>query len=410
VEQSCISEDQKYQGALYKDKSSRQSKKSVKISEHERQAPRKAYVEDAPDPDTGTTISIVEALPVAPEPPSALPQQPNVNVFDFLVTEDTPNASRVSLAALHDSPKIPSYPPSIIGTEISKKPSHKNHDPDYEMRGFSYGTTATPSIHQEIPSTHQKPRTRPPVEYFTPSAKDLERDALTIPKARSTDKKRKRHHVEELDLTAVRRPSQSSEDAIMSDAPPPILHSGLTGGLNRLLGKSKFPPSPDYSNEDRSPASPVKRSKASSQPSQTLIVRDKSRGRSKPSSAVVKVRKRRTSDESRPRKHHRSHHHRSDDGTSHHSDKPKRKAIEYHPSTSSTTGEGRQLVPYKNKAELFMSFVTKGEESEKGMSVHKVLKRYHREVGREGKEGEEKELWKNIRMRRNARGEVLIFF
>lgn len=75
------------------------------------------------------------------------------------------------------------------------------------------------------------------------------------------------------------------------------------------------------------------------------------------------------------------------------------------------------MIPYQSRADLFMSFINKGEESERGMSVHKALKRYHRERGGGGrammrtadKGEEEKELWKGLRLRRNERGEVVLF-
>jgi cell growth-regulating nucleolar protein len=59
-----------------------------------------------------------------------------------------------------------------------------------------------------------------------------------------------------------------------------------------------------------------------------------------------------------------------------------------------------------------MSFVTKGPDSERGLSVNKALKRYHRE--RETRNGEEKEeddkeLFKSLRLRKNERGEIVIF-
>ena len=398
--QQCISEDQKYQGALYKEKP---SKKTLKISQADPHAPRKAYVEDAPDAETDNTISIVVAPPEAPAPPSITPAPPNVNVFDFLVTEDTPDASRTSLAP--GDQRGMDYTPSVLDSDVGRRERVKIRDPGYEKHGFSYGT-------DPILSTHRKDR--PKVEYFTPASKDLHRDLAEDTYERrerkSTDKKRKRLHVEELDLTAARRPSQDPEDVSMSDAPAPVLHSGLTGGLNRLLSKSKFPPSPDYTNGDPDPPSPLKRSKQIST-SQTLIVRDRDRSRkpSTTSSALVKTRKRRTSDESRPRKKHHRHH----EDSHHHRERSKRKAIEYNPSNADRYDEeSQQLVVFsKSRAELFMSFITKGEESERGMSVHKALKRYHRESrGRDRREEDEKELWKGLRLRRNERGEVVIFF
>ena len=262
------------------------------------------------------------------------------------------------------------------------------YDQAFEENGYSYGVD---------PIQVQTPAPR----YF-PSGSRESLYELDGSERKSTDKKRKRNQIEELDLTAARHLSQEA-DEIMADAPP-VLHSGLTGGLNRLLSKSKFPPSPDYSGNDNEPnaLSPVKRTKKISLP--------KERGR-KALSALVKVRKvsstRRASDESRPRKHHRSHH--NEDTNSEHP-KRKLKAIEYHPETSADPDQ--QLVLFRSRAELFMSFVTKGPESDHGCSINKALKRYHRERGERGlglgKAEEEKALWKSLRLRRNERGEVVL--
>ncbi|KAL9128780.1 MAG: hypothetical protein Q9217_002609 [Psora testacea] len=394
---SCISEDQKYQGTVYKEKP---SKRSVKVSHSESRAPRKAYVEEAPDPDIGNAIAIISAPPEAPAPPPAVPPPTNVNVFDFLVGEDTPNASKVSLAPSNQ--KSMDYAPSILSSDVGRKESIANEDPEYDKYGFSYGK-------DPIPSTHRKDR--PKVEYFTPAPKDLHRDLSALDERhnrqekRSTDKKRKRVHVEELDLTAARVPSPESEDVAMSDVPAPSLHTGLTGGLNRLLSKSIYSPSLDYSNGDPDPPSPGKRSKPPS--SQTIIVRERERKKPAASSALVRVRRHRTLDESRPRKkHHRSSHRHHEDSHDH-TQKPKRKAIEH---TSHSNQDSQQLIVFKSRAEHFLSLVTKGEESARGISVHKALKRYHRERGRVAKEDEEKELWRGLRLRRNERGEVVVFF
>jgi cell growth-regulating nucleolar protein len=274
----------------------------------------------------------------------------------------------------------------------------------YTQQGYSYGED--PVLVKEALR----------IEYITPGPKSRHNESKTSShypndsQKQSTDKKRKRLHVEELDLTAARRPSQ--EPDIDTIAPPVILHSGLTGGLNRLLSKSTFPPSPDYSNGDPSPISPLKRSKHT--------IREKDEGVSRGRNGVlVKVRKRRSSDESRPRKHQRSHHspehHKHDVRPKHKAieDRPKRKAIEYH-SQPRPDDSQQQLVVFKTRAELFMSFVTKGPGSEQGYSVHKALKRYHRERGEQGlgleKVDEEKELFKHLRLKRNDRGEVVVFF
>ena len=345
----------------------------------------------------------------------AQPVQP-INVFDFLVTEDTPNASRISLGGSKEQMQMVDHAPSVFEPAIGELDTDGNlheYDPAYEENGYTYGTDPIPATQSQNTS------------YLTPAPKSLLNGSQTSiyeldtgSQHRSTDKKRKRQQIEDLDLTAARRLSQEP-DSIMADAPPAILHSGLTGGLNRLLSKSKFPPSPDYSNgsqtQDRSPASPGLRPKK-------LRAKD-SRGRKTHSSALVKIRKpsssRRTSDESRPRKHHRSHHH-ADDSHPHHTaaERPRRKlkAIEPAPpaATSQEDSSQQQLVLYRTRAELFLSFVNKGPDSEKGMSINKVLKRYHRERGEQGlglgKGDEEKELWRTLRMRRNERGEVVVVF
>jgi hypothetical protein len=60
------------------------------------------------------------------------------------------------------------------------------------------------------------------------------------------------------------------------------------------------------------------------------------------------------------------------------------------------------MVLFKPRAEHFLSFVNKGPESERGCSVNKALKRYHRERSDSGaslsKLMEEKELWRSLRM------------
>ena len=106
-----------------------------------------------------------------------------------------------------------------------------------------------------------------------------------------------------------------------------------------------------------------------------------------------------------------THRHRSDGEKS-------QKLIEYRPhSRDSKEGEADnasgQLVVFKPRADLFLSFVNKGPDSERGCSMNKALKRFHRERtstgGSLGKSLEEKELWRSLRMRRNERGEIVLF-
>lgn len=391
---------------------------------------RRAYVEDAPEPGASTTVALVNAPPAAPSPPAALPPQNQdpVNVFDFLVNEETPNASRISLAGPKEPMRMKAHAPPIFEAvrQASLEAGADNdtasqiHDPGYEANGYTYGTAPISA----------KPRLERAESFVTPAPnrgqKLLQHDASTpgTMEKKSTDKKRKRQQIEELHLTHARPPSHEV-DEVMIDAPP-LLHTGLTGGLNRLLTKSRFPPSPEYSgndNEDHSededaPLSPVKTRSTgahdSSTGSQTTHThrRRKATTAASRSSKVSHTSSRRTSDESRPRKHHRSHHHHQPDDD-HHSTTSKRSSHKPRLIEAAPTEGPHSLVVYDRgpRAELFLSFVTKGPESESGCSLNKALKRYHRERGDKlgaAKQEEEKELWKSLRLRRNERGEVVL--
>ena len=342
------------------------------------------YVEDAPE-NGDMAIALVAPPPRAPSPPpsaGAAVGKP-INVFDFLVNEETPNASRISV-------NIPQEQMQMVA---NAKPLFKSRTPtpdievDWEFDdSFEYGAAPVP--------------TKDHVEYRTPAAK-----AITSghkPKQASTDKKRKRQ-VEELDLTQARRSSQELDEEMpdIDENGRPMLHTGLTGGLNRMI--ARFPPSPEYSGgsgQEPSPLSPAKRKYATAK---GVIIEKRGRATH---GQLVKIRKpRRSSDESRPRKHHRSHKNQD-------LDRPKRamKAIEYHRTASPHVNDANQLVVYQSRAEMFLSFVTKGPDSEHGYSLNKALKRYHRERGDHGldKQEAEKELFKLLRLKKNERGEVVV--
>jgi cell growth-regulating nucleolar protein len=279
---------------LYREKSSKAGKrKSVSIAEPKSSralVPRAAYVEDAPD---------IDIPPPCPSPPLPVPQQPSqeVNVFDFLVAENTPNASRVSLGGSHEQMSMKRGAQSIFSDPQHEPqvaiagPEHQDehfYDEDYEEQGFTYGTEPIqPTQHiNHNPSLAS-------LDFMTPASKAararIEAHSRTDSGATS-DKKRKRGSPEALDLSTINtkgtRRRQHQDDTPMADAPPSsaetpsLAHSGLTGGLNRLLSETRdpFPPTPDYSDEkeyaremDRKerhsraehPASPLKRSRHS---------------------------------------------------------------------------------------------------------------------------------------------------
>lgn len=383
---SCISEAQKYQGHLYKgDKKSKgqqQNKQAV--------VPHKAHVDHGANGDaTSGTIAVVDVPPRAPTPPppgEGLP--PGVNVFDFLVSNETPTAAKLALPA----PNGDSRPKLSNGT-----------DQHYASHGYSYGETPLQPTFERYDSYASLPAagsTEVSQNHVTPGPK---RDRADKPKS---DKKRKRTAVENLDIARVKQ----AEDEEMADAGAPVLHSGLTGGLNRLLSAE------DFSDNDRaapSPLSPKKRSK-----------KDKSsEGSRKVSSSTIKTTSTRhqdndeDSDRGRDSTHrhrkHRHHRHQDSPSSSDHERHSRKhlKAIDYRATSGSVEPRAdNQVVAYKSPAELFLSFVNKGPDSERGLSINKALKRYHRETDVRGeRDDSDKELFKQLRVRRNDRGEFVLF-
>ncbi|RAL62537.1 hypothetical protein DID88_005102 [Monilinia fructigena] len=358
------------------------------------------YVEDAQDEYDNSQPATTPSRPAAPSPPAA------VNVFDFLV-DATPNASKLQLPApdevMNDSEPENQVRDEPMGdnADVSKaeKPStdlvrvnvEGNNQDLANLVEWGSGPVATTG-----PFETPAPKTiewKPTKEHESKSKKDKKDD-------KKKDKKRKRLHVDTHEL------SPREGDVLMNDAPP-VLHSGLTGGLNKLLRPSVFPPSPDYSGADaekESPSAKTKKSKESKRASRART-RNDTFG-SNLMSLITTRQPSREHSEDRPKK--RKHKHRTKS-----SERPK--MLEYKPMNGahdSSPGEN-QMVVYKPRAELLMSMVNKGPNSEKGVSMNKALKRYHRERVAAGlalgRLDEEKELWRSLRMKKNDRGEIVLF-
>ncbi|KAH8815460.1 hypothetical protein F5884DRAFT_179783 [Xylogone sp. PMI_703] len=450
---SCMTEAQKYQGALYrpeKDKSNKakqnnknaqQSQPQTPIQQHSRAlVPRKPYVQDEDDVlsdefDTSANIaaehpsSEPEDMPEAPSPPQAVPgfvrnadnvHEP-VNVFDFLVASSTPNQSRFDLP---DTGREPSTEPMHL---IDDRPYYEGNQPEPPSQDLvrvhfddnvEYGSGPVATAGFQTPAPRDRER------------RQKEHDLTSTSK--KSDKKRKRLHVDTANPDGATR--NFSGDHIMTDAPPAMLHSGLTGGLNRMMRPDAFPPSPDYSGDagggEPSPGSPIKKTKRerereraknnkSSKSSKSKKSKEKEKEKRRSSGlksdiaglfgASTKEQRERDGSEDRPRKHHRKHRHHRDS-----SPRSGQKLLEYKTGTPDDGDANGQMILYKPLPELFLSLVNKGPESEKGVSFNKALKRFHRELENNGgethgKSHEEKELWRNLRLRRNAMGEVVLF-
>ena len=338
------------------------------------------YLEHSDDDD----LSPVEPLPEAPTPPPA--DEGAVNVFDFLDRNQTPAASRVSLL----QPAQPSEDKQLVRFDPD---ANAYIGPLGEMMEdgamVQYGTGPVPGSTLE-----------------TPAPKGDRRKSRDSEKEVKKDKKRKRLH---LDV----------HDQVMTDAPP-VLHSGLTGGLNKMMTRpSVFPPSPDYSGGDaaETPGSPLKKSKHSKNTPRSsrdsignsIMSMISSGPKTKSSKTKSKTKKRKDGSPETKKSRHRSR-----------LEGPKEpKLLEYPLGPKDGAREGGSngdgaMVVYKPRADHFLGFVNKGPDSERGCSMHKVLKRYHRERSASGpavasKLMEEKELWRSLRLKKNDRGEIVLF-
>lgn len=394
---SCISEAQKYQGALYRPEKEKKGKNN-------NNAPIKAYIEDVPDDEAyGSHVAIVNAPPEAPMPPSAAPEfqhEDPVNVFDFYVGAETPNPSTINLAAAKQRLIEEAVPPT-------PSPTYPNSS-GAVVRFNEIETGST----EELVQYGSGPV--PTSDFRTPAPKERRsKKEKGITSTIKSDKKRKRLHVDTSAASSVDR------DLEMTDAPPE-LHTGLTGGLQKMMARERvFPPSPDYSgdNVEASPGIPLKRtSRKSSKEHKEVglstaimqMITTTKRTSRKSSKEHKEKKERKDQDDERPRKQPRSKRREST-----------QKMIEYKSGAESSQDAG-QVVVYKSAAAtedlagMLLGFVNKGPASQRGVSMNKVLKRYHRMraasgVG-SGKGEEEKELWKTLRMRKNDRGEIVLFF
>lgn len=432
---SCISEAQKYQGHLYKEKDKKGGKgdrhKSMPGSfpdNSQAMVPRNAYVEDATEGDDMNVIAVVDVPPRAPTPPpahEALPE--NINVFDFLVSEATPDRGRREVEAANGARMIEET--RHHGNGDSQYSQYSSGDgSQYMSHGFSYGhAPVQPGMERydswQNMTDSQQSQLMPPPPYVTPGPKSERKDKH---KSEKSDKKRKRQQVEDLDLSSASKRSSSRGDEKMADARihssgGKVLHSGLTGGLQKLVTDPEF--FDDRIDAGPTPISPLKRTKRDKE------AKDERRKSSYTSYSTTstKTSSSKQPEEKRQRSHSkdresqsskRQHRKRRDSSSSvedrHRSTSRKEyRVIEYpsdQPASVQPTATN-QLVSYSSRAELFLSFVNKGPESERGCSLNKALKRYHRErdVRGEEKEEEDKELWKSLRMRRNERGEIVLF-
>lgn len=497
-----MTEAQKYEGNLYKEKPTKASKrKSVSIlepNENNALVPHKVTIEDVP--------------PQAPTPPPAVPASNRDSVFDYMVEEeDTPDQKAIQFATEREEMSLKRDAPSVFG---GSRPTSRNEyrnteeqldSKQYHENGFTYG--AEP-VHPRPANVNASTIT---LDYMTPAAKAAKaRLDRSVPSSAThsrqnsnSEKKRKRAQTDDhaSDVNMSDAPTTIVRSVV--DTPGAIAHSGLTGGLQRMLSDkeddwghttsspdrdrdkqalAKLKPVKPARAQEPSPQSPLKRTRRSkdiddaglgisikgragrvmsmiggalsAHPETTSDQKSRRRGSSsdaheKPSSrsrdgdrrerkkhkvtrhngtSSANVRIEHSSRSSRSKGRHGS---RSPDMSTsdHRNGNGKQKAIEYHstsqhraahsPSDSDREQGNQQMVIFgeeerrRRKCDDFLAYITKGPDSGRGYSINKVLKRYHRDsdINKESdKREEEKDLWKGLRLKRNDRGEVVVFF
>ncbi|KAI2635342.1 hypothetical protein GGS21DRAFT_515380 [Xylaria nigripes] len=385
---SCMTEEQKYQGALYKPKKQKPTKEEPKDSKDSKDSKdtmaHRAYVEDAVEyeiHESGTEggNSSFHLPPEVPMPPPAVPDDVDINVFDYLL-DPTPAASNVNLPLPQNSTELQN------GRQVVKFGEDGNNEVDES--GYMVDDGAMRQYD---------------TVYETPVPKSRKKKSKG-PDREMKDKKRKRQHAE-----ASPGAPESRTDEVMTDAPP-VQHTGLTAEVNRMMRPSQFPPSPDYSGGDAgeiSPASPSKKKKQTKSPKSSLDSLSSGIMAYMTGTSKKKISKKLKNPTERKEKKRRTNEQAS-------SDKKAPKLIEYRvKSGEEKADESGALVIYRPRSDLFLSLCDKGPESGRGCSVNKALKRFHRERTSSGKclsKGmEEKELWRSLRMRRNERGEIVLF-
>lgn len=262
-----MTEAQKYEGALYKEKPGRrqqqQPQKKPDPKENQDAKPngtthhRAPYVEDAPDVDDAKAKM---------HPPSVVTPANNgnhVNVFDFLDN----NASKVSVAEPQGPMQTMGHhiPPVLEANKAHVQgPPVGPYDVLYEQNGFSYG--AGPIQPGQFPHAANVS-----TEFMTPAPKKKKDRSSRKDRGQASvatsEKKRKRRtddvDMDDMESPAVDTPMMDAPSSIQNHPGTPMLrHSGLTDGLDRVLRSSSVEgeeQAGEHRRRYREPMSPVPR-------------------------------------------------------------------------------------------------------------------------------------------------------
>lgn len=354
------------------------------------------------DTQPSNQVARVEVPPPAPSPP---PAPAPVNVFDFLVPDQSSrDRSPSSMSGSVDSPAEvgqSSFADSGYAT-IERRPPEarapKNPVPD---DAFSYGDGPVDRKMQKYDSEldwfmREQNSTNSLPPHRTPAAKKMSQEDPSS-QGRSTDKKRKRQQEEDVEMSAIHASSDAASEHQR------VLHSGLTGGLGKMLGKS------DSRLVEPSPLGPMKRSKVSKKDEGSHKQEEERRHHHRPQG------------NEKHHHHHRRHQRHLETSADH------TKAIEG-PKTLQNVDINHRPRPLQVKkatqshSEFFLSLVDKDRRSHKGQSIWGTLKTFHEglAVVEDGsdtsddsddskRDREQKRLLKGLRMKMNKNGEIILF-
>ncbi|KAJ8604619.1 hypothetical protein MRB53_041717 [Persea americana] len=433
ISQSCITEDQKYQGALYREKKKPQSRvppaqQPSKPQNSRYQAP---YVQSSDTAGAPTPESMAGMTPQIPPPCPTPPEQaaPPINVNDFLVeagsppreesdsySDDSDSSSDVSSSEDDDDEHGRVRQPTN-GNHILAQ----HHDLFYPPPQIVYGAYPVTAQYTSYPSQPSldipMPDVPPPAPVRTPS-NSYPQPLPTSQTAQSSDKKRKRQ-LADLDIAAV------------TTHPPVTLATGLTAGLTRMITEDN-----DVRAIEASPLSPKKRSKSDGKKDKDKDKSSKSKDDSKKSKASKNgngdqdVTMRYSADPEEKDRRGKKHRQSIDlaDGTSNgNKSKKDTKAIEgtkdlvrveqrivanqerifHHPPQQTHSANGA-----KTKPQRFLDLAAHAGQSHiTGQSLWGALKMFNEDLRIDGgaKEKEQKKLFKALRMGVNDRGEIVLF-
>ncbi|KAI9651539.1 MAG: hypothetical protein M1831_000776 [Alyxoria varia] len=350
---------------------------------------QKPYIEEH---TLDNQVAKIDVPPPAPSPPRP-------NVFDFLVSEKSSPSASESQRRHHSS--------SSIGSEPF--PTTREHPKANEtIRGnavegaYTYGHEPVQSLGQnhradigyvmDVDSNPVAPLGTGdmiPAEQKTPAVKY---HPDTLSSGNRSEKKRKRPSNNDWDEEREYRGSTITSES---------LHSGLTGGVQKMMKRSKAREVED------SPSSPKKRSRRIKEPASIRPGRER-----EPSPAhTTKSKGSRDANEH----HQRGGLHRSQQYAESKNKQPGRDLA--HPEPHSNTAGPFEEA--RSNSGLFLSLVDKGHYSHKGQSIWGTLKIFHDACSKQGtrrdyeadgaRQREEKALMKGLRMKLNRQGEVVLF-